>query len=147
MALLSAADQQKLREAFEAMTRSVRLLFFTQAIGCETCDQTKQILDELPALSSRIVVDEVNLVLDKDQAARYGIDRAPGIAVLSQNGDGGFVDSRIRFLGAPSGYEFVSLVRAVLLAGGGRSDLSEAARRRLADIDKPVAMQVFTTPT
>jgi hypothetical protein len=33
MTLLSSADQNKLREAFAEMTRPVRLLFFTQAIG------------------------------------------------------------------------------------------------------------------
>lgn len=31
--LISPTDQQKLRDAFSEMTRSVRLLFFTQALG------------------------------------------------------------------------------------------------------------------
>jgi alkyl hydroperoxide reductase subunit AhpF len=147
MALLSPADQQKLRDAFEDMSRPVRLLFFTQTFGCDTCLQTRQILDELPALSGRIDVEEVNLVLDRDRAAQYGIDRAPAIVVLGGDGDAGWRDSRIRFLGAPAGYEFVSLVQAVLLVGGRESDLTEAARARLAAVDKPIAMQVFTTPT
>jgi len=56
-------------------------------------------------------------------------------------------DSRIRFLGAPSGYEFVSLVHAVLLVGGGGSELNDASRARVADVGRPVTMQVFTTPT
>jgi hypothetical protein len=45
MALMSPSDQQKLRESFAKMTRPVRLLFFTQTLGCETCSQTRQILD------------------------------------------------------------------------------------------------------
>jgi alkyl hydroperoxide reductase subunit AhpF len=147
MALLSAADQQKLRETFDEMAHPVRLLFFTQTIGCETCPQTRQILDELPALSSKISVEEVNLVLDQDKAKQYGIDRAPAIALLGENGTGGPRDSRIRFLGAPAGYEFVSLVQAVLLVGGRESQLTEANRQRLAAVDKPITMQVFTTPT
>ena len=36
------------------MERPVRLLFFTQTLDCETCPQTRQILDELPPLSDRI---------------------------------------------------------------------------------------------
>src|SRR4051794_3554769 len=110
MALLAPADQAKLRESFAEMTQPVRLLFFTQALDCDTCLQTRQILDELPALSDRIAVEEVNFVLEKDKAAQYGIDRVPAIAIAS-----GDQDSRIRFLGTPAGYEFISLVQAVLL--------------------------------
>lgn len=148
MSLLGAADQQKLRDAFAAMQRPVRLRFFTQTIGCETCAQTKQILDELPPLSDKVSIEEVNFVLDKDQAAQYGIDRVPAIAVVGQNESGEWTDSRIRFLGAPAGYEFVSLVHAALLVGGGReSTLTPASLARLAAVDKPITMQVFTTPT
>jgi len=142
MGLLAPTDQQRLRDAFSEMTRPVRLLFFTQTIGCETCAITKQILDELPPLSDRISIEEVNLVLDKERAAAFGVDRAPALAVLS-----GETDTRIRFLGAPSGYEFMSLVQAVLLAGGRPSALSEESRARLAAVEKPLTIQVFTTPT
>jgi alkyl hydroperoxide reductase subunit AhpF len=147
MALLSPSDQQKLRSEFATMTRQVHLLFFTQTIGCETCPQTRQILDELPALSDKIAIDEVNLVLDRDRAKQFGIDRAPAVALAYQETDGELKDARIRFLGTPGGYEFVSLVQAVLLAGGREPRLSERTRQRLAAIDKPVTMQVFTTPT
>ena len=57
------------------------------------------------------------------------------------------VDTRIRFLGTPAGYEFISLVQAVLLAGGRPPQLSTESRARLAAVDRPVTMQVFTTPT
>jgi alkyl hydroperoxide reductase subunit AhpF len=161
MALLSPADQQRLRELFAEMDTSVRLVFFTLTIGCETCVETRQILDELPALSDRIAIEEVNLVLDQDKARRYGVDRAPAIAIASavngsgneagnEAGNGDLRDSRIRFLGAPSGYEFISLVQAILLVGGRPPALTEENRRRIAAAvtkDAPLVMQVFTTPT
>ena len=148
MALLAPADQEQLREAFREMTAPVRLLFFTQTIDCEPCVQTRQILDELPALSDRIAIEEVNFVLDKDKAAQYAVDRVPAIAVLGQNGSGETTeDSRIRFLGTPSGYEFISLVQAIRLVGGAGSTLTDDNRRRIAAVDRPVTMQVFTTPT
>jgi alkyl hydroperoxide reductase subunit AhpF len=173
MSLVSPADQQKLREVFAEMTRPVRLVFFTQTLECETCPQTKQILDELPPLSDKIAIEEVNLILDVDRARQYGIDRVPAVAIeyLEPQGaqgaqgapelpghsehpvhlehpDGGvWTDSRMRFLGAPAGYEFISLVQAVLLAGGRPSTLSENSRRHIAAVDRPVVMNVFTTPT
>ena len=149
MALLSPADQEKLRQLFGEMSQTVRLLFFTQTIGCDTCLETRQILDELPPLSDKISIEEVNLVLERDKAQEYGIDRAPAIAILrGPNGDGVQPDdSRMRFLGAPSGYEFMSLVQAILLAGGRASMLTETSRQKLAGVDRPLNLQVFTTPT
>jgi alkyl hydroperoxide reductase subunit AhpF len=147
MGLLSAADQEKLRESFSEMTSKVRVLFFTQALECETCVQTRQILDELPPLSDKIAIEEVNYVLEKERAAQYGIDRVPALALLAENGTGEAHDSRIRFLGAPSGYEFVSLVQALMLVGGRGSALTDENRQKLAAVDKPMTMQVFTTPT
>jgi len=147
MPLISPTDQQRLRDAFAEMTRPVRLLFFTQTLGCETCLQTRQILDELPVLSERITIEEVNLILDADKAKQFGVDRAPGIAVVGQDEAGQERDSHIRFLGAPAGYEFMSLVRAVILVGGGAPTLTDENRARVAAVDKPIVMQVFTTPT
>ena len=147
------------------MTRDVRLLFFTQALDCETCPQTRQILDEFPPLSNRITIEEVNLILDTQKASEYGIDRAPAIAVTYRDSSSnpanplnplnplndlnpeGWIDSRIRFLGAPAGYEFISLVQAVLIAGGQPLRLSDESRTLIAAVNKPIAMRVFTTPT
>ncbi len=88
----------------------------------------------------------MNLILEGETAKSYGIDRAPAIAVTYEE-DGDAIDTRIRFLGAPAGYEFISLVQAVLLAGGRTPQLSTESRARLAAVDRPVTMQVFTTPT
>ena len=129
------------------MTRLVRVLFFTQTVGCETCVPTRQILDELPPLSDHITIEEANIVLDKARAEQYGIDRVPAMVLLGQDEAGVEVDSRIRFLGMPAGYEFVSLVRAIVLVGGGPSELSEESRRRIAGLEAPLTMHVFSTPT
>ena len=128
------------------MTRRVHLVFFTQTIDCETCLQARQVVDELPPLSDRVVVDEVNLVLDRAAAERYGIDRAPSVAVTYEE-NGAVEDTRIRFVGTPAGYEFISLVQAVLLAGGRPSSLGEETKARLGALGAPLRMQVFTTPT
>jgi len=80
---------------FDDMKQPVTLLFFTQAIECETCDETKRILAELTDVTDKIVVEEVNLVLDKERAATYGIERAPALVLLTEG-----QDTRIRFFGA-----------------------------------------------
>src|SRR5438477_4396225 len=101
MSLISPSDQERLREDLAAMTRPVRLLFFTQTLDCDTCVQTRRILDELPVLSDRIAIDEINFVLEQDTARQYGIDRVPAVAVVGQEESGAPRDSGIRFVGAP----------------------------------------------
>jgi glutaredoxin-like protein len=147
VSLISPSDQDRLREGFSAMLRPVRLLFFTQTLGCETCLQAKQIFDELPALSDKITVEEVNFILEKETADQYEIDRVPAVAVVGQNESGEARDSKIRFLGTPSGYEFMSLVQAVLLVGGRPSILSEESLKLVAAVSTPTKVHVFTTPT
>jgi glutaredoxin-like protein len=147
MSLLSPADQEKLRESFDEMTNPVRVLFFTQTLDGDHCRQTRQILDELPALSDKIAIQEVNFILDKDKASQYGIDRVPAIALLAEDAAGAARDSRIRFLGTPGGYEFVSLVQALLLVGGHDSQLTPENRVRVAAVTEKTTIQVFSTPT
>ena len=145
MSLLSPTDQQTLRDSFAKMTRRVKLLFFTQAIGCDTCLETRQILDEITALTDRVVIEEGNLVLDKDRAASFGIDRAPGIVLLAGDDD---EDTRIRFLGEPAGYDFLSLVDAILAASGASEQtLSDASLAAVAGLTEPITVRVFVTPT
>jgi alkyl hydroperoxide reductase subunit AhpF len=147
MSMLSPSDAQLLRNEFNVMTRPVRLLFFTQTLGCETCLTTRQILDELPALSDRVSIEEINFILEPERARQFGVERVPAIVPVWRDDQEVDQDSRIRFLGMPAGYEFVNLVQAVLLVGGGPSHLSDASRARLAALDRAVTMQVFTTPT
>ena len=145
MSLLSPADEQQLRESFAAMTQPVTLVFFSQAIGCETCAETQQILREVTGLTEHVTVDEVSLVLDRERAASFGVDRVPAIVLLAGPDR---QDTRIRFLGAPDGWDFLSLVDAILLAGGADSHaLSGETLAKLGQLTDDIAVQVFVTPT
>jgi glutaredoxin-like protein len=144
MALLSDQDRETVRARLAALQRPVTILFFTQTIGApETVYLTKRVLDEVVGLSDRLTLEEVNLVLDRERAAQYGIEHIPAI-VLLKDGE----DTRIRFLGAPTGYEFMSLVEAVILAGTDDSGLSANTRTLVAEhVTGPLDIKVFVTPT
>ena len=75
----------------------------------------------------------------------YAVERVPTIA-LAYEEDGVLKDSRIRFVGTPAGYEFISLVQAILLVGGRESILSADNRARVMAVSEPVTIQVFSTP-
>lgn len=139
--LLSPTDERRVRERLDAMSNPVRLVFFTQTLGCDACAPAGRIASELASLSEAVSLEQVNFVLDKDQVAAYGIERVPALAIL------GPVDHGIRFYGVPSGYEFSSLLDAVLLEGSGQSGLSDDSRSLLAAVKEPTSLQVFSTPT
>lgn len=129
---------------FDDLPHRVTLRFFTQTIGAPaTALLTRQILDDLVAASPRVAIEEYNLVLDRAIAADHGIDRIPATVLLR---DG--VDARIRFLGAPEGYERQALIEAIVLTGSGDSGLSASSRALLAaHVTAPLTISVFVTPT
>lgn len=142
--LLSGQDRQTVRTHLAAITRPVTLLFFTQTFGApDTVGIARQVVDEIASLHELISVEELNIVLDRERAAAFGIEHIPAIVLLA---DG--VDTRIRFLGAPAGYEFMSLVEAVILAGTGQSGLTDASRALIAErATAPIDIRVFVTPS
>ncbi len=143
MSLLSDVDRTTLTQHLAPIGKQVDLLLFTQTFGgSETGRLSKQVLDEVASLHDKIAVVEKNFVLDTDDRAKYQVDKAPAIVVLS---DG--ADTRMRLYGAPTGYEFVSLVEAVLLAGTGEPELEPETVAALAEVKEPLHLQVFTTPT
>jgi alkyl hydroperoxide reductase subunit AhpF len=143
MPLLSAQDEQVLKQHLSAIDKSVSILLFTQTIGgSESGVVAKQVLDEIARLNDKITIVEKSFVLDTEDRSKYGIDLAPAIVILS---DG--QDTRMRMYGAPTGYEFVGLVEAILMAGTGNADLEEDSLKLLAAVDQPTKIQVFSTPT
>ena len=144
MALLSDQDREAVRARLAPITHRVTLLLFTQTFGGpETGPAAKQIVDEIASLNDLIAVDEANFVLDKDRAATHGVDRIPAIVVL-RDGE----DTRMRFFGAPEGYEFMSLLEAVTVAGVGDSGLTPESRSLIAEqVSTPIDIKVFVTPS
>jgi len=123
------------------MEQPVKLVFFTQTFGCDTCLSARQVVDQLANLSERITVEEHNLVLDKPIAERYGVNRAPAIVVSGET------DLGIRYYGVPTGHELASLLEAVVLVGTRELTLKQESLAALATLSRPIDIKVFVTPT
>ncbi len=138
---MSSADRSiVIRDMLAPVGASVRLLFFEQTIGCDSCPATRQLLEELAEVSPYIAVEGRNLILDKELAAQHHVDRAPATVVSSPGCD------RVRFYGAPLGHELMSLLEAIRMTASGDSGLSDESRTQLASLTSPVRLQVFFTP-
>ena len=130
-----------LQRRLAALASPVRLVFFTQTFGCDTCLPARQAADRIAALSDRVTVEEHNLVLDREQVAAYGVEWAPALAVV------GAQDTGMRYYGIPDGYEVASLVDAIEIAGGGGPTLSDDSLDALETLERDVHLRVFVTPT
>jgi alkyl hydroperoxide reductase subunit AhpF len=142
MALISEDVAADLKVEFAKLKNPVRLLVFSQALADPHSEQVKRLIEELAALDPKLKAETYNFVLDKEKAESLGIQRIPAVAILGEQKDYG-----IRMYGLPSGYEFGSLIDAILDVSQGESSLSAETKEALKALDKNVHLQVFSTPT
>ncbi len=156
MALLRDADRENLRQELSKLQNPVKLLFFSQALNCDYCPLTKQVLEELVSLSDKIQLQEYNCAIDRDAVAQYKIARVPAIALVrveppkllvTGNEPSRERDYGIRYYGVPAGFEFAALVGDIMDVSLGESGLSDQSKAALRQLKEPLHLQVFATPT
>lgn len=144
--LLNDEIKTQVSEVFSQMQEPVQVIFFGKDEECDYCDDTQLLLEEVTGLSDKIDLNIYNLEKDNAIAKQYKMDRAPGFVIAGKDGDQ-LLDYGIRYAGIPSGHEFSSLINTVLLVSGRDLKLGEDVRDMLKDLDQPVNMMVFVTPT
>ena len=145
MALLKERDRKQLVKEFEALREPVKLLMFTQEVECQYCSETRMISEEVADLSDKISLEVYDFVRDKEVAEHYNIDKIPALVIMKGGDDP--KDYGIRFFGIPSGYEFSTVIEDIMMVSTGDSGLSDNTKAYLADLKKPLHLQVFVTPT
>ena len=142
MGLIAEDVAAQLKEEFAKLVNPVRLAVFSQALADPESEQVKRLVEELGAIDERLTAESYNFVLDTEKVEQLRIARIPAIAILGAEKDYG-----IRMYGLPSGYEFGTLVDAILDVSSGESGLSAETRQALGRLGRPVHIQVFSTPT
>jgi glutaredoxin-like protein len=142
MPLLQDKDKEVVKTQFqEELANPVKLVNFTQALECQFCAETRQLVEEVAALSDKIELEVYNLAIDKEKVEEYGVDKIPAIAIMGEK------DYGVRYYGIPSGYEFSSLIEDIIDVSKGEVELLPATKEALAGITEPLHFQVFVTPT
>jgi len=142
MPLLQDKDKETVKTRFqEGLVNPVRLVNFTQVFECEFCAETRQLVEEVAALSDKITLEVYNFAIDKEKVEEYGVDKIPAIAIVGEK------DYGIRYYGIPSGFEFSSLIEDIIDVSRGEAELLPATKEALASITEPLHFQVFVTPT
>lgn len=139
--VLSDKDKELVKKKFQSLENDVELVVFTQEHECQFCKETRELVVELGELSPRLSTTVYDLVNDEDQAKKYNIRKIPAIAIIGRS------DYGIRYYGVPAGYEFAVLIDDIIDVSKGSTSLPEGIRKKLAEINKPVHIQVFVSPT
>lgn len=141
MALLNAEIRKEVKAALADVAAPVTFKVFTQDFECQYCKETRELVEEVAALSDHVSVEVYDFQKDRATADSLGIDKVPALAVIGKK------DYGIRMFGIPAGYEFGSLIESIKLVAGGDSGLAPDTRKQVAKLQKPVTIQVFITPT
>ena len=148
MPILQPRDRQEVQRRFDTQLKSdVSLTLYTQPESplfipgreCRSCGPTQRLLEEVAELSSKLHVNVVDFYQNLDDAGRLDIGKIPAILL-------GAEESRVRYYGLPSGFEFAVLLDAVIAASDKRSTLQLETRRSLKELTEDVHIQVFVTP-
>ncbi len=139
--MLSDLEKETIKKKFTALVNDVELAVFTQDKECQFCKETRELVIGLGDLSSKIKTKVYDFVKNGDEIIKYNIKKIPAIAII------GKTDYGIRYFGVPAGYEFTTFVDDIIDVSKGITSLSENIKKKLADIKKPVHLQVFVSPT
>ena len=149
MSLISADVGKQIQQALNNMRDPVKLVYFTrednQAGDCEYCATTQQLVEEVAALDPKIHLEIHDFASEPEAAQAYQIDKVPAIAVIREGQE--TVDYGIRLYGIPAGYEFSAFIEDILMVSRGQHGLTEKTLQQISRLDRPVHIQVYSTPT
>lgn len=139
--LFNPEIEKQLQEVFENLTDKVTIALFTKDSGCETCPDTKQYMEEISALSSKIDLAYYSIDQHKDLAEEYNVKMVPSMVLLDAEGK----YKGVKFNGIPAGHEINSFIGALMEVSGTESPMPEDLTKRIEAIEKPVNIKVFVT--
>ena len=137
------------REFRKDLKKDVTIRLFTQGSSllsipgreCQYCPQTKQLMEELAALSPKLHLEVFDFYSQTEERDKFGVERIPAI-VLGDEGN-----ARLKFYGIPMGYEFAMIIEDIKTLSRGVSPLTMESRKKLKKVKQPVQIQVFVTPS
>jgi alkyl hydroperoxide reductase subunit AhpF len=147
--MIPADVEKQLEVELGELPNAVRLVTFSQTLALPgqeaqvaAAEQMRRLVEELATLSPKLSAESLSFASDRERAEALGIERIPAVAILGEHTDPG-----IRFFGLATGYEFSTLIDAIVDVSRGEHGLGEDTVQKLAELEKPVHIQVFSTPT
>jgi glutaredoxin-like protein len=139
--VLAQKDRDRIQEQLKGLTGEVSMIMFTQELECQYCAQTRELLEELAAMSDKLTLTVLDFVKDQEAVRAYAVDKIPATVLLAGQ------DQGIRYYGVPAGYELSALVETIRDLSFGDPGLDQKLLDRLTGLSENIHIQVFVTPT
>lgn len=137
---------KQIEEVFAVIEEPVQVLFFGSKDNCDYCGETQQLLQEVTALNDKLALSVYDVQANADVAKQFNVTNAPGIVIAAKD-NAEVKNLGVQFSGIPSGHEFSTLINDILIVSKRDSGLSEKTREFLRNLEQPLHLQVFVTPT
>ncbi len=135
----------QLKSRFDAeMIRPVEVVLIKGPHNEEYTNWTEQMLRELSELTDKIKVRVHDIRMEPEVIERYNVSRTPTVLI---DPDAGY---KIRYTGAPTGYEAWAFVETIILVSRDDSQLGLKTKEILkmaSNSDKEAHVMIFVTPT
>jgi len=147
MPVLNNEVLSEVQKILGSMTKPVVLKYFSQPFECGYCKDTHELLNDLVSVNDKLSIEVYQFDKDTNQVQSSGIELIPAISVELKVDDSTSTDYGIKFYGIPAGYEFSSLLNAILMVSTGVIKLTTETKAFLNNLSKPVQLKVFVSPT
>ncbi len=148
--MIPLKDQDAIRMKFaQELLGPVKIDYFTQKEldiivpgrePCATCKPTRQMLQELAALSDLISLRVHNIEDEREEAARFGVERIPGIVLRGRD------TASMKLYGMPAGSEFPTFLDSISDVSCKAVLLSPESVKALRKLKEDIRVKVFVAP-
>ena len=132
--------KEQIMELFEPMVNDVTIHLFVKDHDCLYCNDTTSLVTQVTDLNDKIKLETHKGELNQGKATEFGVKHVPGIVLHGKD------EYKVRFYGIPAGHEFSALIGSIVDVSTGTAPLAPDIIEDIAAIDKPIHIQVFTTP-
>ena len=149
--MIPLRDQEYIRQRFaQELDGRVRIDYFTQKPSplylpgreeCATCEDTRQLLEEIASLSDKITLTTHEFAQAPEEAKKLAVDKVPGIVLR------GPMNRPLRFFGMPGGNEFPNFIEAITSASKAKLEVGEETAKQLKKLRDKISITVYVTPT
>jgi len=149
--MIPLKDQEAIRTKFaQELLGPVKIDYFTQKEldiivpgrePCATCKPTREMLRERAALSDLGSLRVQNGEAAREEAARFGVERIPGIVLRGRD------TAMMKLYGMPGGSEFPTFLDTIADVSRKAVLLSQESVKALRKVKEDIRVKVFVAPT
>ncbi len=137
---MDEATKEQVRVMFATLESDVTIHLFVKEHECLYCGDTAKLAELVADLSNKVSIVKHTDDIGSGIAAEMGIRFHPTIVLHGKD------KYKVRFMGIPAGHEFGALIASIVSVSTGAVPLEPDVIEDIKAIDKPLHIQVFTTP-